>query len=274
MIRNHPRVPGLRAGNVVELKFRLHPNGRAVLASGMFVRFDKSAANNTCAALNVIGTSGGAATRDDETRCRAALMWCNTLRAKLLSIAMEHNSARSIVLDVGTGTGQSLDALENVAGVSYILVESDASCAQMLRRRTEMADVITEPRALLLRLKPLKSGSTRYVVLNCQVEALIRDEELSRLLTREVRAVIATFSAQFVLDSLYELVSLWELPLVGCVYPYDGVKTSECLVNSRGVQMRRADESTCRHVGWRSNLPGAIYHYVRIQTIFSGEPCV
>lgn len=244
VVKKYPDAHGVVPGDIVELKFRLSKTGKTIFSREAFRRFDKSDANSTSATLNILRSFRGV-TKDEETRRRAVLMWCDSLRTRLMIDALEQKSPKSIVLDIGTGTGQSLDVLTPGKGVSYILVEPDASRVEMLKRRTGGAKILTEPRELLGHVKHLKSGSATYVILNCPLEDIIDDEEVSKLLSQEVRVATAVFSAQYVTAALYDLVNFWSIPVVGCMYPYDGVDVGESIVDALGVRMQRVSKDEC-----------------------------
>jgi hypothetical protein len=244
VVKSYPQTTGVEPGDIVELKFRLMKSGRSISSREAFKRTDKTDANSTGAVLNIMRSFKGV-TKDDEARRRAVLMWCDALRQKLVEDATSGNSPKTVVLDIGTGTGQSLDVLTPDKGVSYLLVEPDPERVSMLRRRTGGAKVLKEPREILAHMKHLKSGSETYVIANMHIEEITDDEEVARLLSQEVRVAMAIFSAQYSIASLYDLVNFWSIPMVGCMYPYDDVAVGEDLVNALGVRMRRISDDKC-----------------------------
>lgn len=244
VVKRYPNASNISPGDIVELKFKLGRTGKYIISGAAFKRVDKTDANSTSATLNIIRSFRGV-TKDSETRRRSALMWCDSLRARLFLDVLREDSPKSIIMDIGTGTGQSLDVMTPGRGVSYLLVEPDSERAEMLRRRTGGAKVLTEPRGILGHIKHLKSGSETYVIANCQLDDILEDEDVARLLSQELRAATAVFSAQYVIAGLYDLANVWSVPLIGCMYTYDGVSVGDTLVDALGVEMRRASDSVC-----------------------------
>lgn len=237
--------PGrLTPGTVVELRFRLMSTGKKILCSSPFVRNDKAAANNSTAIGNVLASFRGVA-KDDEIRRRGVLTWCYSLRSSLIDRALSAPGARKLVMDIGTGTGQSLDDLTAGRGVSYILVERNAQCCLQISRRLRLGRIETDPRRLLSVVRSLKSGSSTYCIMNCGLEDILADREVMTLLSSELKAAVCTFSAHYVIPAVYELTSSWGIPVIGCVYTYDGVEVGECLVDTLGVTMRRRSPNEC-----------------------------
>jgi hypothetical protein len=120
VIRVYPQTVGVEPGDVVELKFRLMKSGRSIAAREAFRRTDKTNANSTGAVLNIMRSFKGV-TKDDEARRRAVLMWCDALRQKLVEDSVSGNSPKTVVLDIGTGTIQSLDVLTPPSLIKWYL---------------------------------------------------------------------------------------------------------------------------------------------------------
>ena len=122
-------------GDVVEVRMKIRSNGKDLDSKPLLERVDKVHANSTSAVLAVL-SSFGCVSRDDETRRREVLLWCDSLEHHLFRLALEKRGSRKIVFDVGTGTGQSLDVLRPDKGVSYLMVEPSEKRCNMLVRRT------------------------------------------------------------------------------------------------------------------------------------------
>ncbi|KAH9875771.1 hypothetical protein IAQ61_003235 [Plenodomus lingam] len=83
---------------------KLCSNGKDVITKPIFKRVDKVKANGTSAVMAVL-SSFSLVRRDDETRRREVLMWCDSLKQHLIKLALERKGSRKVVIDVGTGTG-------------------------------------------------------------------------------------------------------------------------------------------------------------------------
>lgn len=253
---------GVEPGNVVEIRFKLNRDGKTITSKPLFRRTDKISANSTSAVFGVL-ESFSCVSRSDETRRRNVTLWCDSLKSSLVKEAVGRCGDKKIVLDIGSGSGQSLDSLTSTRGVSYILVEPDEKkCAQLVRR-AGANKTWTDPRDILSNMRGLKSGSQTYMVLCCELEKIVSDEQLMTSISMEIGAAIATFSAHFVVADLYDLSTYWSIPVVGCFYPYDGVETSKYLVNTLGIEMKRETDARCT-VKW-----GGDQQYVEPYTVTS-----
>jgi hypothetical protein len=235
---------GVAEGDVVEARLKLCSNGKEAMVKPLFRRVDKASANST-SAVSAVLSSFGCVKRDDETRRREVLIWCDSLRQHLIRSALCKKGSRKIVIDIGTGTGQSLDVLTPDRGVSYLLVEPSEQRCEMLKRRTGVRKAISDPREIMSAVRSLKSGSQVYAIANMELSLMTSDEELMKFIREEIAFVSATFSAHFVVADLYDLCTYWGMPLVGCVYAYDGVEVGASLVHALGVSMRRISDTAC-----------------------------
>lgn len=235
---------GILVGHIVEVRLRLRDQGRGVAARPVFRRVDKTAANSTSAVSAVLSSFSGVV-KDNESKRREVLIWCDSLRHHLFKLALKSRGSKKIVIDVGTGTGQSLDVLSPDRGVSYVLVEPSRERCEMLRKRAGTHKVVTDPKELMYSMRLLKSGVNTYLVANMTLESIVSDEEVMSFICDEIAFVCATFSAHFVVPQLYDLCKYWNVPMVGCVYPYENVVVGGFLVNSLDVTMERSSENLC-----------------------------
>lgn len=243
---------GVSSGDIVEVRFKLCEDGKSVRARPMFKRADKACANGSSAVASVL-SSFSSVVRDNETRRREVLMWCDSLKQHLIRVALSKKGSRRIVIDVGTGTGQSLDVLTSDKGVSYLLVEPSEERCEMLRRRTGVRKIMKDPREIMSVARSLKLGSQTYAIANMELSQIMSEEDLMKLIGNDVAFVSATFSAHFVVAELYELCTHWSIPMVGCMYPYDGVDVGDSLVKALGVTMTRSTSARCT-VKWGGDV--------------------
>jgi hypothetical protein len=244
VIEAAPVPIGIEPGSIVEVRFKLNKDGSSIMSRQLFKRTDKVGANSSSAVSSVL-ESFSCVSRSDETRRRNVTMWCDSLRSSLVKEAVNKCGDRKVIMDVGSGTGQSLDSLTNDRGVSYILIEPDEAKCEQLKRRAGVGKVSTEPRDILSNIRGLKSGSQTYMVLCCTLSQIVSDEDLMSSIHTEIGAALATFSAHFVVSDLYDLSTYWSIPVVGCFYPYDNIVTSQYLVNTLGVRMKKDTETSC-----------------------------
>jgi hypothetical protein len=124
-------------------------------------------------------------------------------------------------------------------------VEKSEERCQMLKRRTGAPRIIRDPREVMSYMRPLKSGAQTYAIANMELSEISSDEHLMKFIKDEIAFVSCTFSAHFVVSELYDICSYWQIPVVGCVYAYDGVDVGEALVDGLDVSMRRVSETEC-----------------------------
>ena len=235
---------GVERGEIVEARFKLCDDGKEVMMKPLFRRVDKTSANSTSAVTAVL-SSFGCVKRDDEARRREVLIWCDSLRQHIFKSALNRRGSRKIVVDVGTGTGQSLDVLSPDRGVSYLLVEPSAQKCEMLKRRTGTHKVMVDAKEIMSVIRSLKSGSQVYAIANMELSRITSDEELMKLISGEIAFVSATFSAHFVTAELYDLCTYWGVPMAGCMYAYNDVEVGLFLVKALGVSMKRVSNAEC-----------------------------
>lgn len=234
-------------GDIVEIRFTMNPSKTNITVSDMFRRVDKFIANDNTAVSNIIQSSIISSTPADNER-RVALLWCNELRRELQQRAMEVQPTKSIILDIGTGNGQSLDAMLRNDKISYVFIEPDARSCAALARRLGIKKIHTDPWEIIPLVRMLKTRSIQYVILNCQLHDLMNHEKVYETLITEVKCITATFSAHYVVQELQDILSSFDIPVYACTYIYDNI-VNNILVNDCGVSMRLLDNDTAE-VKW------------------------
>lgn len=161
---------------------------------------DKSKANSSDAGSLILESMRPTISQGDENNRRRALLWSNSLRSSINRIVERCSSNKAIVLDVGTGDGQSLDSMDLANQiVSRILVEPDAAkCAKLCRRlgKRPPPPGVDHVRPSLMQLKTRR---TSVMVANCTLGDLVNDSQLSQILIPEVRAIVSTFGIHYVM---------------------------------------------------------------------------
>lgn len=230
-------------GTIVEVRFTLGDTPDAIAVLDTFERVDKTRANSNEAVANIIRSAYHSETPDDNER-RAALLWCNDIRSAIVRTAVNRQSSKSIVVDIGSGTGQSLDSIPRLETTSYVLIEPDFERCRTLVRRTGAKRILTSPRELMPLIRALKTRSLQFVILNCKLAELLEDTAVSDALFTETRAAICTFSMQYVVSELHELSETYRLPIYGCTYIYDTTDDNGVLIDLSGVRMVKVDNRT------------------------------
>lgn len=245
-----PPIP-LSTGDIIEVRFRESKSSGKITITEMFRRVDKVTANDSAAFTSILTSLSTKTHKNDEDR-RAALMWCNSLRRHLFRMALTADPNKKIILNIGAGSGQSLDELSHDSSVSIVHIEPDAENCRRLAIRGSYGKVMTSPRELLSCIRSLKTRAMTGCVINCTLQDLMLDDEVCLALVKELRAAIATFSAHFVYDEIQHMVSHWNVRIYGCLYAYDNVEVGQVLVDSCGVKMARTSQDVCS-VRWGSD---------------------
>ncbi|GKT67457.1 hypothetical protein ColTof3_14796 [Colletotrichum tofieldiae] len=214
-------VPDIELDDSDIVELRLSPSlvQGEVVVHECFRRVDKSKANSSDAVRLILESMGRSVSSGDENDRRHALLWCNSLRSRINRLVETMPSSKAIILDVGTGDGQSLDSIDLTnQSVSRILIELDA-----------------------LKINTL--------VANCTLGELIYDAQLSEILMPEVRAIVSTFSVHYVVHEASLAFLTSGTPIYACGYVYDGIDVGQCLVDTCGVVMKRVSRLECE-VRW------------------------
>jgi hypothetical protein len=236
-------------GTIIEVGFqiinqRLHP-------IHFFVRPDKTKANSSEAISNIVA-SGLSKVSDNIIR-KTIWRYSNEIRAEIHNKVNKITSGKRIVLDIGTGDGQSIDTYITNETLSYIFIEPDEAKCINLRRRLKIRHVYTDPRSILSYIPQMKAGKLKYHILNCKLIDLLDDRDIIRELMPQLRCAVACFSAQFIASNISTFI-LASVPFMGCCYMYDNVESGEYILHEGGLIMRRLDEERAM-VQWGKDNP-------------------
>lgn len=226
-------------GDIVEVRFTIDPASDNVVVHDVFERTDKRKANDASAVSNVFATASASITPDDSER-RAALLWCNSLRSHVHMLARTYKSCNSIIIDVGTGDGQSIDSISFDESHAYILVEPDKRKCRRLQQRIRDCRLVSTGSELAQQLRQLVTRTVWKVVANCTLQQLLDSDEFVSTIIPEVKCVTATYSCHFVVDALEDMHRAYSIPVFGCTYVYDG-SVDGVLIDTAGVSMKNKD---------------------------------
>lgn len=246
IVANVSDYPSEFEDKVVEIRFTANANTSTIEVSDMFPRTNKTKANSTEAVMNILDSCVRLHSTSDRERT-LVVKWCNNLRKKLIQKAVTCDDTRHVILDIGTGTGQSLDDLKADSTVSYVYIEPDEDRATKLARRAG-ARIIHCPAELGYAIKSLKTRRTTQIVLNCALSELCIDTDTLNIVMPEVKCVIATFSAQYIIEGLRLLHDNYHCKIIACMYTYDEAHHG-VLVNGCGAHMYTDDGVTAK-VKW------------------------
>lgn len=227
-----------KTGTIFEVRFKVI-NTNTIHVFDLFQRTDIYNANLSDAVSNIIRSDCKLVTPDDNER-RVALLWCNNLRKQLYQLAYDHNSSKSIIVDIGTGTGQSLDAIIQSETVSYVFIEPDTVRCKSIARRLDVKRILKDPGDIIPIIKSLKTRSVKYAILNSTISEIVKHSRALDILFSEAKSVTCTFSIHFITDELRYIVSNYNTPIYGCAYTYDNA-VNGILVDSCGVLMKQTD---------------------------------
>lgn len=234
-------------GSIVEVRFSVSDGKIGV--SECFIRPDKTKANSTDAVRATIHSCFGS-----ESSIVRTMMWrwSNSLREKIYAHAMKVGIPNgTVIVDVGTGSGQSTDEMKKLKGVSFVLIEPDEDKCKDLARRLNVK-CHTLPRAITSKLKRLKDGG-EFLVVNCKLEDVLADGPTMKSVKFLAKAFVACFSLHHI-AGIIDTIAGTEIPLVGCFYSYDNIRPGQSIIDYGGIKMHRTTESKAE-VKWGSDTP-------------------
>lgn len=205
-----------KVGDIYEIRLKIVHG--SLITKRVIRRPDKVVPNSYDAVRNIVLSAKSVPTKFE---VRTELWrWSNLLRETIYSKAFSIDNRKRIVLDIGSGDGQSSDEYLRNKHCTYILLEKDEQkckrlCARLGTRRTSK-----DPRALIPAMSSMREGRCKHFVLNCTLTNFLHDEVASKIIINEIRCCVACFSAQFVVEDLNFLASVGIL-VVGCCYLYD-----------------------------------------------------
>lgn len=239
-------------GDIIEVRFSQGTRYSQITVHEIFKRSDKSTANSTRACADIISCASRGGNEPGDIQRRVASTWCRELTSRILETAWGTKRDGNVIVDLGTGDGQSIDMLKSHKSGSYLLVEPDKAKCEKLARRAGTRKIHTSPMSLIPAVQSLQRGSQQFCIACMSAFELVACEELMKHLKNRVRCVVATFSIQFCVSAL-DLCSIHGLPFVGCCYLYNGVRVGEYLVDASGVTMIKTDNNTAS-VKWGGDV--------------------
>lgn len=236
-------------GTILEIRFSMKDGSMSI--KNIFHRPDKQRANDMDAVANIIQSSIKPSDDTSNILRTEIWRWSNALRTSLYSFAQRQIKDRGVILDIGTGDGQSLDAIISMKDVSFIFVEPNPISCKKLISKLGIKKYHRDPRSVIPIVPQLRKGTAKYHVLNCPIEEIVNDEATMQNLKYIVSHVTSCFSAQFAINELSYMASI-DMSVIGCCYLYDDVEPGLSIINHHGLKMSRID-FTHAQVKWGSD---------------------
>jgi hypothetical protein len=234
-------------GSIIEIRFVKEVNLSTPTIKEIFVRTDKTKANDIQACYNIFNTTSDS---PDSLARRGVVQWCNSIRSKLHQVASKSGSGR-VILDIGAGDGQAVSDYSSNPEITYLLLEPNIKkCNSMLRRLQDLdrnnSRLLKQPSDILNALRLLSTSKVKYVVLCATLKDILQQKDCLRVLKTCVRCCIASLSISYIVPELQEL-AIEGLNVIGFGYMYDLVNSKGELVNEYGVVMKYISYSTNDH---------------------------
>ena len=169
----------------------------------------------------------------------------------MYSFVQRQIQGTGVVLDVGTGDGQSLDAFISMKDVSFIFVEPNEISCKKLMSRLGVRKMYTDPRSVIPVVPQLRKGTVKYHILNCSIMDVVNDEATMKNLKSVIGHVTSCFSAQFAVNELAAMSTLG-MSVIGCCYLYDNIDPGCSIIDEHGLKMSRVN-LTDAQVKWGSD---------------------
>ncbi|RKF53225.1 hypothetical protein GcM3_220017 [Golovinomyces cichoracearum] len=215
----------------------------------MFRRPDKTKANSVAAIRSIVESS---LPQQKNKALRTQLwIWSNKARDQLYKFAYKRMPGRRLILDKGSGDGQSCDVHSKMPDCSFTLVEPDESKCIKLMKRLQLKSYEKNIRNLIRKVAPLKKGTSKYCIVHCELESILEDKDVCNMLLPELKCCVACFSLQFVLSSM-ETLSSYSVYTIGMCYTYDDIKVGKHIINSGDMSMTKTGEYTAE-VKWEND---------------------
>lgn len=247
---------GSRTGEIFEVRFTVTANDR-INVTDVFRRVDKIKANSNIVVNDIITSSVSTGRNDDSNERRRALLWCKSVSRYINKLVESIDTPKPIIIDVGSGDGQSLDSMDNTSPTySRLLIEPDVDKCKRLCRRLGQRPPEPGVGHLRSKVRRLVMRTEQTVVCNSGFEDILEDEDLCDELFPSVRAIVGTFSLHYVIECMSEMKLNTSIPIYGCGYVYDNVGVGEYMTNSCGVSMKRLGKTECS-VTWGGDR---VYH--------------
>ena len=257
----HETLSKFETNSVVELRFTAEArktSGRGTMViscKDAFERTDKTKANSTEACAEIFRVAAGMISGPTMAR-RLSMLWCNTIKSRMVKQAVWACQRRRVILDVGSGDGQSLgsyyEALGQPWSKSVAFIEVDHVRARSLARsliavRSKLVNGLEE---LLKSMSRLRNGDLDAVVCVADANEIGKHMDLLQEIKRTVGSVVSNFSASHVLPCV-ETLLLTDLKVFGCAYMYDAALPDGTLVDTGDIVMRKVtdDEATVKWGG-------------------------
>jgi hypothetical protein len=236
-------------GTIIEIRFRVDDGLMDI--KRVFHRPDKQRANDIDAVKNIIQSSTEPSDDTSNILRTEIWRWSNTLRSSMYSFVQRQVQDRGVVLDVGTGDGQSLDAFISMKDVSFIFVEPNEVSCKKLMSRLGVRKMYTDPRSVIPAVPQLRKGTVKYHILNCSITEVVNDDATMQNLKHIVNHVTSCFSAQFAVNDLASMAAMG-MSVIGCCYLYDDIEPGSAIIDEHGLKMSRIN-TTQAQVKWGSD---------------------
>jgi hypothetical protein len=240
---------GYADGTIVEVGFQVID--KKINIVHFFIRPDKLKANSSTAIYDIIAS--GSSKLSSDTIRTAIWRYSNSIRSDIYERAHSIKSDKRLILDIGTGDGQSIDNYIKDDSTSHIFVEPDESKCMNLRRRLRLRNIYTDPGSISSVMPQLKTGKLKYHIMNCKLQDIFDNEGVTRELLSQLRCAISCFSSQYITKQIFRFISS-SVPFMGCCYMYDDIPIGGSIVDEAGLIMRRLDDELAM-VQWGKDTP-------------------
>lgn len=232
-----------QSGTIIEIRFSI--NDGNIDVKDVFHRSDKRKANDMNAVRGIIESSTRPSDNTADALRTEIRRWCDNLRSTMYSHIYRDIKERGIILDIGTGDGQAVDAFLSMDNVSFIFIEPNEMKCRRLIRRLQIKSYHKEPRSVVNMsvVSGLKKGTVKYHVLNCTALQVLSDDATMNTLKGIVSRVTACFSAQFMMNELSSMVTQG-MKVTGCCYLYDNIPPGSSIINDFNLKMQRVNQFT------------------------------
>ncbi len=221
-------------GSIIEIRFSIVDS--RINIESYFLRFDKKTPNDDEAMTSILES---AITPKSENMTRNIVWrWSNKLRFYIYNFTNQFRPEKNIILDIGSGSGQSSEAFDKVPNCSFILVEPDEVRCKSLSQRLGVKSYDKNPRSIISVEPSLRKGMKKYHIVNCTLKDILSDHAIVSNIRNSIKCVVACFSSHYIMNEIETVVEIG-IPFIGSFYSYTDVEVGESIIDEGRVHMTR-----------------------------------
>lgn len=229
-------------GDIVELRLMVDVDAETVQIVHVVWRPDKLKAN-LIEAVSKVMRSNSTSLHMQMAQRYVITTKCFALRTAIYSMTEHCSIMPHVLLDVGTGRGQSMDVMRDRSKYSScIMLEPDKKALEQLVARYPFVTAYFIGDDVDKVLSNVGTSRGFFMALCMTLEQFWTLPLGRMVIERHVGAITCVFAINFVVELVREINIVTGVPVLGCCYMYDSANSDGVLVDSFGIVMRIVDK--------------------------------